>query len=32
MTAFYCFLLSVSFALCQRSDNPPFKIAITAVR
>jgi hypothetical protein len=30
MTAFYCFLLSVSFAFCQQSNNPPFKIAISA--
>ena len=29
MTAFYCFFLFVSLALCQQSNNPPFKIAIT---
>ncbi len=29
MQVFYCFLLSVSFALCQQLNNPPFKIAIT---
>jgi hypothetical protein len=27
---FYCFCLSVGLALCQQSNNPPFKIAITA--
>jgi len=30
MQVFYCFLLSVSLALCQQADNPPFKIAIAA--
>ncbi|SRR6266446_8706131 len=30
MTAFYCFFLVVSLALCQQANNPPFKIAITA--
>jgi len=30
MQLFYCFFLVVSFALCQQSNNPPFKIAITA--
>jgi len=30
MQVFYCFFLVVSFALCQQSNNPPFKIAITA--
>jgi hypothetical protein len=27
---FYCFLLFVNLTLCQQSNNPPFKIAITA--
>jgi hypothetical protein len=27
---FYCFFLLVNLALCQQSNNPPFKIAITA--
>jgi hypothetical protein len=30
MQVFYCFLLSISFALCQQPNNPPFKIAIKA--
>jgi hypothetical protein len=30
MQVFYCFLLFVNLALCQQSNNPPFKIAITA--
>jgi hypothetical protein len=30
MQVFYCILLSVSFALCQQSNNLPFKIAITS--
>ncbi len=30
MQVFYCLLLFVSLALCQQSNNPPFKIAITA--
>jgi hypothetical protein len=30
MHAFYCFLLSVGLALCQQSNNPPFKIGISA--
>jgi hypothetical protein len=30
MTAFCCFFLAFSFAVCQQSNNPPFKIAITA--
>ncbi|MDQ3820278.1 MAG: hypothetical protein M3362_21710, partial [Acidobacteriota bacterium] len=30
MHAFYCFYLIVSLALCQQTNNPPFKIAITA--
>src|SRR6266436_8915797 len=30
MTPFYCFFLAVSLALCQQSNNPPFKIAISA--
>src|SRR6266850_7873827 len=29
MQVFYCLLLFVSLALCQQSNNPPFKIAIT---
>jgi len=30
MQVFYCLLLFVSLILCQQSNNPPFKIAITA--
>jgi hypothetical protein len=30
MHVFYCLLLSATVALCQQSNNPPFKIAITA--
>jgi hypothetical protein len=30
MQAFYGFFLAVSLALCQQSNNPPFKIAISA--
>ena len=30
MNVFYCFCLSVGLALCQQSNNRPFKIAITA--
>ena len=30
MHILYCFCLIVSLALCQQSNNPPFKIAITA--
>ena len=30
MQLFYCFLLFVNLAFCQQSNNPPFKIAITA--
>ena len=30
MQVFYCFLLLVNLTFCQQSNNPPFKIAITA--
>ena len=30
MQVFYCFLLLINLTLCQQSNNPPFKIAITA--
>ncbi len=30
MQAIYCFLLFVNLTLCQQSNNPPFKIAISA--
>jgi hypothetical protein len=30
MQVFYCFFLFVNLVLCQQSNDPPFKIAITA--
>ena len=30
MQIFYCFLVFVNLVLCQQSNTPPFKIAITA--
>jgi hypothetical protein len=30
MQAIYCFLLFVNLTFCQQSNNPPFKIAVTA--
>jgi hypothetical protein len=30
MHAIYCFVLFVSLAVCQQSNNPPFKIAVSA--
>ncbi|MGA9993994.1 MAG: hypothetical protein WBP93_01210 [Pyrinomonadaceae bacterium] len=30
MQVFYCFFLFVNLTLCQQSNDPPFKIAITA--